>query len=209
MNPCGIHLRAILQETLKLNPCYELENCWFKITTPFPWGQCVKAKTNMATVGKPHFKMNSQGGKYKLFNSILQWVNKGSGNGLVPYCVKPLVNTLRPRQNGRYFPDDRFKCIFLNQNVWIPIKVSLEFVPEGSINNIPALVQMMAWHRQGDKPLSEPMMVRPSPHLCVTRLQWVNPMMIKTHNTYDNIRLHMTMILLFTISKRVLGKHGS
>ena len=29
------------------------------------------------------------------------------------------VNTLRPRQNGRYFPDDIFKCIFLNENVWI------------------------------------------------------------------------------------------
>ena len=27
------------------------------------------------------------------------------------------VNTLRPRQNGRYFPDDIFKCIFLNENV--------------------------------------------------------------------------------------------
>ena len=34
----------------------------------------------------------------------------------------------------------------------------MEFVPNGPINNIPALVQMMAWHRPGDKPLSEPMM---------------------------------------------------
>ena len=29
----------------------------------------------------------------------------------------------------------------------------------GPINNIPALVQIMAWRRQGDKPLSEPMIV--------------------------------------------------
>ena len=29
------------------------------------------------------------------------------------------VNTLRPRQNGRHFADDIFKCIFLNENVWI------------------------------------------------------------------------------------------
>ena len=29
-------------------------------------------------------------------------------------------NTLRPWQNGRLFPDDKFKCIFLNENVWIP-----------------------------------------------------------------------------------------
>ena len=70
-----------------------------------------------------------------------------------------LVNTLRPRQDGRRFPDDTFKRIFLNENVWIPIKISLKFVHKGRINNIPALVQIMAWRRPGDKPLSEPMMV--------------------------------------------------
>ena len=41
---------------------------------------------------------------------------------------------------GRHFPDDIFKCIFLNENVLISIKISLQFVPEGPINNIPALV---------------------------------------------------------------------
>ena len=66
---------------------------------------------------------------------------------------------LGPRQNGRHFPDDIFKYIFLNEYIWILIKISLEFVPKGSINNIPALVQVMAWRRPGDKPLSEPMMV--------------------------------------------------
>ena len=49
-------------------------------------------------------------------------------------------NTLRPRQNGRHFADDLFKCIFLNENVRIPIKISLKFIPKGPINNIPALV---------------------------------------------------------------------
>ena len=52
------------------------------------------------------------------------------------------------------------------------IKISLKFVPTGPINNIPALVQIMAWRRRGDKPLSEPM-VLPT-HSCVTRPQWVN-----------------------------------
>ena len=83
-------------------------------------------------------------------------------------------NTLRPRQNGRHFADDVFKCNFLNENAWIPIKISLKFVPEGSINNIPALVQIMAWRRPGDKPLFEPMLVRIPTHICVTRHQWVN-----------------------------------
>ena len=63
---------------------------------------------------------------------------------------------------------------FLNENVIISIKISLKFVPKGPINNIPALVQMMAWYRLGDKPLSEPMMVRLPTHICVTRPQWAN-----------------------------------
>ena len=83
------------------------------------------------------------------------------------------LNTLRPRQNGRHFPDDIFKCNFLNENVWILIKISLNFVPKGPINNISALVQIMAWRRPGDKPLSEPMMVSLLTHICVTRPQWV------------------------------------
>ena len=37
--------------------------------------------------------------------------------------------------------------------------MSLEFVLKGLINNIPALVQIMAWRSPGDKPWSEPMMV--------------------------------------------------
>ena len=36
--------------------------------------------------------------------------------------------------------DEIFLGIFLNENVWIPIKISLKFVPKGSTNNIPALV---------------------------------------------------------------------
>ena len=83
-------------------------------------------------------------------------------------------NTLRPRQDGLHFPDDIFKWIFLNENVWILINISLKFVPRGPINNIPALVQVMAWRRPGDKPLSEPMMARLPTHICVTQPQWVN-----------------------------------
>ena len=82
-------------------------------------------------------------------------------------------NTLRPRRNEQHFADDIFKRIFFNKNVWISITISLKFVPKGPINNIPALVQIMAWRRPGDKPLSEPMMVRSTTHICVTRPQWV------------------------------------
>ena len=84
-----------------------------------------------------------------------------------------VVNTLRPKWNGRHFADDTFKHIFLNENVRISIKISLKFVPKGPFNNKSALVQIMAWRRPGDKPLSEPMMVRSLTHICVTRPQWV------------------------------------
>ena len=84
------------------------------------------------------------------------------------------INTLRPRQNGRHFADDTFKRIFMNENVKISINISLKFVPKCLINNIPALVQIMAWRRPGDKALSEPMMVRLPTHICVTRPQRVN-----------------------------------
>ena len=60
--------------------------------------------------------------------------------------------------------DNIFKCMFLNETVWIPIKISLKCVPKGPLNNIPALVQIMAWRRPGDKPLSEPMMVAFTDH---------------------------------------------
>ena len=53
----------------------------------------------------------------------------------------------------------------LNENVRISIKISLKFVPKGPINNIPALAQIMAWRRSGDKPLSKPMMVSLLTHI--------------------------------------------
>ena len=66
------------------------------------------------------------------------------------------INALRPKQNGRHF-EDTFSCIFLDENVWNAIKISLNFVPFGPIENSSALVLIMAWCRRGDKPLSEPM----------------------------------------------------
>ena len=68
-----------------------------------------------------------------------------------------LFNTLGPKQNDRHFPDV-FKWIFVNENAWLSIKISLKFVPWGLINNTPALI--MARHQLDDKPLSEQMMVQ-------------------------------------------------
>ena len=89
-------------------------------------------------------------------------------------------------KNGRHFADDIFKCILLNENVWIMITNSLKFVPKGPINDIPALLQIMAWRRPGDKPLSEPMLVSLPTHICVTWPQWV-----KDHHS-DGYRCQQT-----------------
>ena len=68
------------------------------------------------------------------------------------------------RQNRR-FADDIFKCILLNENLLISIRISLKFIPNGTVNIIPALVQIMAWRWLGGKPLSEPMMISLPTHI--------------------------------------------
>ena len=75
-----------------------------------------------------------------------------------------------------------FSCMKMFE---LHIKISLKFVPKGPINNIPALVQIMAWRRLGYKPLSEPMMVSLAMHVWVTRPQWVKywHISIFTHET--------------------------
>ena len=84
------------------------------------------------------------------------------------------VNTLRQRWNRCHFADNIFKCIFLNDNLLLSIRISLKFIPKGPINNIPALVQIMTWCRPGHKPLSEPIMIILLTHICITWPQWVN-----------------------------------
>ena len=83
------------------------------------------------------------------------------------------LSTLRPRRNGCNFPYEIVRCIFLNENLWISLKISLKFVHKVRINNIAALVQIMAWRWPGDKSLSEPVVVRLLTHIWVIRPQWV------------------------------------
>ena len=67
-----------------------------------------------------------------------------------------------------------FQTTVWNGFSWMKMhEFRLKFVPNGPINNIPSLVQIMAWRRPGDKPLSEPVLVSLLTHICVTRPQWV------------------------------------
>ena len=108
------------------------------------------------SIKEMHLKMLSA--KWHLFGLGLnvltnEWdYDMGGGVCNIRYPSYPSdthIDTLRPRQNGRHFADDIFKCIFLNENVWIPIKILLKFVPKDPINNIPALVQAIIWINDG------------------------------------------------------------
>ena len=130
--------------------------CWAEVRHYICWGKKQPKQRNMPSKYVP-----AGGGRF-----IMQVLHYGLNIQRMEFVW---MKTLRPRQNGSHFPDNIFKCIFLNGNVKILIKISLKFVPRSPNNNIPSLVQIMAWRLPGDKPLSEPMMVSLQTHLCVTR----------------------------------------
>ena len=103
--------------------------------------------------------------------------------GIGSNLLGPVLNHLPLDKMAAILADDTFKHIFLNEDVRISIKISLKFVPKSPINNNPALVQIMAWRRSGDKPLSEPMMVSLLTHICVT---W--PLSVNSSPTGQNDR---------------------
>ena len=120
-----------------------------------------------------------------------------------PSLVAPKVVTIKPTMwhrswkpsvpvsimgSGQNFPDDIFWWIFLNENVCISIKISFKFVITGPVNNIPALVQIIAWRRPGDKPVSESMMVSLLTHTFAIRPRWVNIMdTVSVSHCYNTI----------------------
>ena len=56
--------------------------------------------------------------------------------------------------------DHIFNCIFFNEKDRIQIQISMKYVPGSPIDNTPALVQVMAWCRPGNKPLPGPVMTQ-------------------------------------------------
>ena len=62
------------------------------------------------------------------------------------------LKLISPEQNGRHLADNIFRCIFVNANFCISIKISLKFVIRDPIDYKSVLVQAMAWRLRGDKP---------------------------------------------------------
>ena len=44
------------------------------------------------------------------------------------------INSYSPGQNGLHFADDIYKCIFVNENFYILLQITLMFVPKGAID---------------------------------------------------------------------------
>ena len=90
----------------------------------------------------PHFRLGSMGwlDEMYLVVSTEKW---GGGQQLLPGC-----KTLRPKQNDSHFRDI-FKCIFVNQNIWIlKNNISLTYVSVGSVDIMSSFVQVMALNRR-------------------------------------------------------------
>ena len=59
-----------------------------------------------------------------------------------------VINILWPRQNGRHFPYEILKYIFMNINRQILIRKSLIIVAKGWMDSKSSLVPVMAWRRK-------------------------------------------------------------
>ena len=136
---------------------------------------------NRVTYRFPNFNGAANKSRWNVTSS--RWLFPGRMRRMIPVYM----NTLGPRQNGRHFADDIFKCISLNENSWILNKISLKYVPWGLINNMATLVRIMAWRRTGDKSLSEAMLV-----YC-----------IDAYMRHSASMSYMTLLLLYRILHRL------
>ena len=109
---------------------------------------------------------------------VMAWCSQATNHYLIqcwPRSMSP-YGVSRPQWvNSTIFPtpfSKAFSWMKMYEFLW---KISQNFVPLSPINNNPALVQIMAWRRPGDKPLSEPIMVSLLRHtgICVTQPLWV------------------------------------
>ena len=106
---------------------------------------------------------------YSIHNNILMKYG-------MPYMIATTILTHWGRDKMADILQTTFSnAFFLNENVWILPKISLECVPKVRINTIAALAQIIAWRRPGNKQFSETMVISLLTHICVTRPQWVKP----------------------------------
>ena len=99
---------------------------------------------------------------------VVLWCPDSGSLSLVKINSSPPPPIPHPR------PQDKMAAIFLNALPWIPIGISLKFVPKSWIDNKLALIQVMARRRTGAKPLPNQCWPDTLTHICGTRGRWVN-----------------------------------
>ena len=139
-----------------------LQDAWGSIFHIFHIGGSIsKSRSSSWSILSDHVVMTSK----RIQPGMEEWLMKRPmrWHGHTIHCLPHLL-LLHPCIVGPYqfalTHWGRYKMVAILQTTfWDIFKISLKFVPRGPINNITTLVQIMTWHRPGDKPLSEPMMV--------------------------------------------------
>ena len=103
----------------------------------------------------------------------------------LPPCLCTL-DTLRLRQNCRHFADDIFKCILFNGNTRTSLDILLKIFWKFRINNIPSLVQIMAWYEIGLYQSSRP--------LCACTHGSALPWWRHQMETFDGMGIHRSPV---------------
>ena len=68
---------------------------------------------------------------------------------VMKYCRRATYNALKPRQGGCHFPDHILKCIFLNENAWILLKVILKVPTDNRKVSASKIQQTIIWTNGG------------------------------------------------------------
>ena len=140
---CGIHIMVFQSKCLR----YKLLKGFWKLCNQKFLSGAKWVRKKMEFTGKVSFyNWIVISGDHKWFRKKMIKLGRQSH---VRHVSTFQVITLRLRKNGSQFKDI-FRCIFLYENLRSLIRISLNFVPNGPINNKLALVQMMAWHWTGD-----------------------------------------------------------
>ena len=119
-------------------------------------------------MGSDAFTSNTQTNK-PVMNNCIVWCRYYMVICSDVVKINAPFNTLRPKQYGRHIADNIFKCTFFNENMWHSLKFHWALFLSVQLT----VSKHRLGSRQGDKSLSEPLVVRFPLHICVTRFQCV------------------------------------
>ena len=134
------------------------------------WSKCVYECTVCIPFCEKH-QSNFQTSAYSKYCALLRIHQEGN------------VNTLRPRQDGRHFSDDVFKCIYFNENAWISIKILLKFCSQDSNDGL------VNWCIYASLGLNE-LNASGSSHYChrtIFFLKWILPVWVDSDGLAQNL----------------------